>query len=69
VIAASFLTLFAETLGLGSCFNGVLTGFLNEYPGALGKVGIASGRKVYSVLSVGYPDLKRVAFKRGLVRD
>ncbi|HEY3450322.1 MAG TPA: nitroreductase family protein [Myxococcales bacterium] len=69
VIAATFITLYAETLGLGTCFNGVLTGFLNDFPGALRKVGIAKPRKVYSVLSVGYPDTKRVAFKKGLVRD
>ncbi len=65
VMAASFAMLMAECLGVGSCFNGLVTPACNRSEGARAMLGLDGSREVHSALTLGYPVYK---FKRSIPR-
>lgn len=54
-IAATTIVNHAHTLGLGTCFIGLMTLLLRFHYGLRKRLGVPSGRKVYAALVVGYP--------------
>jgi nitroreductase/NAD-dependent dihydropyrimidine dehydrogenase PreA subunit len=65
VIAAQTVVLAAETMGLGTCYIGLLTNAaLNDAP-VKAELGLPEENTVYSVLVMGYPRLK---FQRAVDR-
>jgi len=66
VIASTIGTLYAETLGFASCFNGFMVYGIN-FSGRIKKMlGIPKKHKVYSAFLLGYPKYK---FSRRVLRD
>ena len=59
-------SLYAETLGLGTCFNGFVVLGLNMSKKLKSSLDIPKKHKVYSTFLVGFPDIK---FLRGVVRE
>jgi len=57
-IAASYLSLYALTLNLGTCFNGYIVKGLKRNKKLCLEVGIPKGNQVFSALLVGYPKYK-----------
>jgi nitroreductase len=57
-LALSYLELLAPTLGLGTCWAGVLQGALLASPSARAAVGIAEGYPHYYGMMLGYPDVQ-----------
>jgi nitroreductase/NAD-dependent dihydropyrimidine dehydrogenase PreA subunit len=58
VIAAQTVVLGAMTMGLGTCYIGLLTKAALDYPPLQEALGLPPGDLVYSVLVLGYPRLK-----------
>ena len=58
VYAASIIQYAAETLGLGTCCVGFITGPVNADKGLRRLVGLPRGHKVQTSLIVGYPEFK-----------
>lgn len=65
-IQASYASLHAITLGLGTCFNGFITRGLNGNKKLKKEIGIPKSHKVYSSLLVGYPELN---YKKRVIRN
>jgi nitroreductase/NAD-dependent dihydropyrimidine dehydrogenase PreA subunit len=57
-IAASYLSLYAITLNLGTCFNGYIVIGLKQNKELAKEMGIPEGHQVFSALLVGYPKYK-----------
>ncbi|NVM45750.1 MAG: nitroreductase family protein [Candidatus Lokiarchaeota archaeon] len=57
-LAAAHIMLAAETLGLGTCSLGYLTGFVNEYQTIRDLIKIPSNHTVGYCLTMGYPNVK-----------
>jgi nitroreductase/NAD-dependent dihydropyrimidine dehydrogenase PreA subunit len=57
-LAAAHIMLAAETLGLGACSLGYLTGFINKYQTIRDLIKIPSNHTVGYCLTMGYPDVK-----------
>jgi nitroreductase/NAD-dependent dihydropyrimidine dehydrogenase PreA subunit len=57
-LAAAHIMLAAETLGLGACSLGYLTGFLNQYQKIRNLIEIPSNHTVGYCLTMGYPNVK-----------
>jgi ferredoxin len=57
-IWATYTSIYANTMGLGTCFNGFITKAMGEKSKMNQKFGIPSGHKVYAALLVGYPKVK-----------
>ena len=57
-LAAAHIMLAAETLGLGACSLGYLTGFVNQYEVIRDLIKIPSNHTVGYCLTMGYPDVK-----------
>ncbi len=58
VIASTTLGLFARTLGLESTYIGLFQIAAQAYPPIMASLGLPEGHRVFSVLIVGYPELK-----------
>ena len=56
VIAAHTVTLTAMTMGLETCYIGLLEMAAKSSPAVLEAIGLPPGNKVYSVLIAGYPE-------------
>ena len=57
-LALCYLELLAPTLGLGTCWAGVLQGALLASPSVRAAVGIPEGHPHYYGMMLGYPDVK-----------
>jgi hypothetical protein len=66
VIAGTIGTLYTETLGFASCFNGFLVRAINTSGKMKKHLGIPKRNKVYSVFTLGYPQYK---YSRRVLRD
>ncbi len=58
VIAAQTVVLGAMTMGLGTCYIGLLTNAALNYPPVQKALDLPPGNTVHSVLVLGYPRLK-----------
>lgn len=58
VIAADHVSLLAEAMGLGSCWNGVLADFCGRLPHLRRRLGLPAGDRVFAALSLGRPALR-----------
>ena len=57
-IWATYTSIYANTLGLGTCFNGFITNAM-ERKKAMGKeFGVPAGHQVYAALLIGHPKVK-----------
>lgn len=66
IIASTISNLYAESLGLASCFNGFIVYGLNLYKKLKKDLNIPLHHKVYSTFLLGYPNVK---FKRKVFRE
>ncbi len=66
VIWATTALYFAETLGLGTCFNGFLVVGINTCKKARKFLNIPKNHKIYETFTAGYPLYK---YKKGIIRD
>jgi nitroreductase/NAD-dependent dihydropyrimidine dehydrogenase PreA subunit len=57
-LALSYLDLLAPTMGLGTCWAGLLQGALLASPSIKAAVGIPAGHSHHYALMLGYPDVK-----------
>ncbi|MEW6490156.1 MAG: nitroreductase family protein [Thermodesulfobacteriota bacterium] len=55
VAAAAQVTLFAPSLGLGTCYIGYASAVLRRFPRMARRWGVPRGRRVHAVLTVGFP--------------
>ena len=58
VIASTTVTLAARTLGLETCYIGLFEFVANTYEPVIEELNLPVGHKVFSVLVLGYPELK-----------
>jgi hypothetical protein len=65
-IAASYASIAALTVGLGSCFSGMIPPIIERGGKIKASLGIPKGNGVYACLMLGYP---AVAIKRAIPRD
>ncbi len=59
-IWATYTSVYANTMGLGTCFNGFIVNAMKKKSGHSADFGIPSGHRVYASLLVGYPKVKYV---------
>lgn len=64
-IAATTIVNYAHSLGLGTCFTGILTLAVNLNPAIRKQLGVPRGQRVYTSLVMGYP---AYAFSRTVSR-
>jgi nitroreductase/Pyruvate/2-oxoacid:ferredoxin oxidoreductase delta subunit len=57
-VALYHCSLMAHTLGLGCCFNGLLVNAVNHSSKIKAWLGIPTGHKSYSAMTLGFPDMK-----------
>lgn len=57
-LAASYMELIANALGLGVLYSGYFKGAVNNYPPLRELVGIPEGMKLVCCLVIGHPDVK-----------
>lgn len=57
-IWASYTSIFASTLGLGTCFNGFITTAMKRNKSMRAEFGIPAGQQVYAALLLGHPMVK-----------
>lgn len=57
-LAASYMELMANALGLGVLYSGYFKGAVNNYPPLRELVGIPEGMKLVCCLVIGHPDVK-----------
>ena len=57
-IWASYTSIFANTLGLGSCFNGFIVTAMKRSKGMRSEFGIPARHQVYASLLIGHPKVK-----------
>ena len=65
MVAAAFATVMAESLGLGSCINGIVPPICRRNPELRALLDMPAGREVYASLTLGSP---RYRFRRTLHR-
>ncbi len=67
-IAADHVALLALTLGLGTCWNGVVAGAIGTLPHIRRRLALPRGERVYVALSLGHPAVRhsRAAPRRPL---
>ncbi|NOR82359.1 MAG: 4Fe-4S dicluster domain-containing protein [Ardenticatenales bacterium] len=65
-LAASYATIAARALGLGSTFSGMIPPIVNMNGGVKRKLGIPEENDIHSCLMLGYPAVK---FKRKIPRE
>ena len=58
VIASTTAALTARTLGLEACYIGLIEFAANNYTALRDELGLPPGNKVFSVIVLGYPELK-----------
>ena len=66
LIVADHVCLTAVALGLGTCWNGVVTDGVNRLPQLRKRVHLPSNQRIYAALSMGWPTSK---WKRGAPRQ
>lgn len=59
-IWATYTSIFASTLGLGSCFNGFITSAMKRNKKLRAEFEIPEGHEVYAALLLGYPKVKYI---------
>lgn len=59
-IWASYLSLYASSFGLGTCFNGFISNAFSKNKSLQTQYGIPQNHKVYITLMLGYPAVKYV---------
>jgi ferredoxin len=59
-IWATYTSIYAKTLGLGTCFNGFIVKGLERNKNLKTELGIPSNHQVYASLLIGYPTVKYV---------
>jgi ferredoxin len=57
-IWATYTSLYANTLGLGSCFNGFITTAMKRSKAMRAEFKIPAGQQVYAALLIGFPKVK-----------
>lgn len=57
-IWASYTSIYASTLGLGSCFNGFISNAMKRSKSMRAEFGIPAGHQVYAALLLGHPGVK-----------
>lgn len=57
-IWATYTSIYANTMGLGTCFNGFIVKAMEKNSKQNSKIGIPANHKVYASLLVGYPRVK-----------
>jgi nitroreductase/NAD-dependent dihydropyrimidine dehydrogenase PreA subunit len=58
VIASTTMGLLSRTMGLEFTYIGIFEGAANGYPAVMEELGLPEGNKVFSVIIIGYPELK-----------
>jgi nitroreductase len=58
VIASTTMGLLARTMGLEYTYIGILQGAADNYPPVMDELDLPEGNKVYSVIIIGYPELR-----------
>jgi len=61
-IWATYTSIYANTMGLGTCFNGFIVHAMKKKNRLFAELGIPAGHRVYASLLVGYPKVKYVIF-------
>ena len=59
-IWASYTSIYANTLGLGSCFNGFIVTAMKRSKTMRKKFGIPAGQQVHAALLLGHPKIKYI---------
>lgn len=59
-IWSTYTSIYANTLGLGTCFNGFITNAMDRSKSMRKEFGIPKGHKVYAALLLGYPKVKYI---------
>lgn len=59
-IWATYSSIYANTLGLGTCFNGFITNAMERSKTMRKEFGIPDGHQVYAALLVGHPKVKYI---------
>lgn len=59
-IWATYTSIYANTLGLGTCFNGFITNAMDRSKSMLKEFGIPEGHRVHAALLIGYPKVKYI---------
>lgn len=59
-IWSTYTSIYANTLGLGTCFNGFITNAMDRSKAMRKEFGIPKGHKVYAALLLGYPKVKYI---------
>ena len=57
-IWATYTSIYANTLGLGTCFNGFITNAMERSKAMRSEFGIPKGHQVYAALLIGHPKVK-----------
>ncbi len=57
-IWATYTSIYANTLGLGTCFNGFITNAMVRSKAMRKEIGIPKGHQVYAALLLGHPKVK-----------
>lgn len=66
IIAAWQAILYAQTMGIGSCFNGLITPACNKLPDIKKLIHLPESHEVYACITLGYPKFK---FERTIRRN
>jgi len=59
-IWATYSSIYANTLGLGTCFNGFITNAMDRSKAMRKEFGIPAGHMVYAALLLGHPKVKYI---------
>jgi hypothetical protein len=59
-IWATYTSIHANTLGLGTCFNGFITNAMERSKAMHKSFGIPDGHQVYAALLLGHPKVKYI---------
>jgi nitroreductase/NAD-dependent dihydropyrimidine dehydrogenase PreA subunit len=59
-IWSTYTSIYANTLGLGTCFNGFITNGMERSKAMRSEFSIPSGHRVYAALLLGYPKVKYI---------
>ena len=59
-IWSTYTSIFANTLGLGSCFNGFITNAMDRSKAMRKEFGIPESHQVYAALLIGHPKVKYI---------
>jgi hypothetical protein len=59
-IWATYTSIYANTLGLGTCFNGFITNAMDRSKSMRKEFGIPDGHRVHAALLIGHPKVKYI---------